>query len=242
MVRPQKRVRQTAGSRSGKTTSTNIPVSQAFTIRNSTKASVHREQASEIIGYIGVGPNIPINIPISFYMNPLRMNGTRINRLASTFQKFRFKYARLRVVSNLPTTITGMLATGYAENPEQAIPSGADIVNSIYSLANGTITALYTPVYTDAVFKDTNRWYNIDDDSEEVMMTTQGKFVLTVAFAASLTSAQTLPVVLDYEIEFMGAAMQIESTNPVVQFPACLIGEKTTTGGAWGNALTPKSG
>lgn len=239
-----KRSKKMRGNSWNPTTQTSIPIAQAYTIRNNMTETPHRERASEIIGQIAVGPGLPIQLPFSFNLNPLDMPGTRLNRLASAFQKYRFRSARLRVVSNLPTNISGSLAIGYAENPEQGIPTGPDSVNAVYGLTNGSITALYTPVYTEARIKDKAKWYNIDADSEEVMMTTQGKFVCVVASAASVTAIQNLPVILDYDVDLIGAAVQIStSNNPILQFPACTVGPRNpSTTGSIGNALTPKSG
>jgi len=219
--------------------STNIPMTQAFQIRNSTRDMSHIEQAAEVIGSITIGPNIASGTVWEFTMDPTNLPGTRLEKLASTFQKFRFRSMRLCVASNFSTTVSGSIACGYAENPDQEFPAGALALNRVFACSNATIASLYTPLYVMGKVGDKSKWYNIDDDSDELMQTTQGKFVITLVSPVSLTASVSIPVTLEYSVEFLGRALQATVESTVSVFPAMdytfLTGPSLLT-------LTPRAG
>jgi hypothetical protein len=117
---------------------------------------------------------------------------------------------------------------GYSENPELEIPNGVGAINGVFSLTNGRSASLYTPSEVIARFND-SKWYNIDSDSRELMDSQQGKFCIVTQQASNLTVAVPIPIYLNYEIEFMGNAVQSYANAPTgLLFPACEVNVDAT--------------
>lgn len=137
----------------------------------------------------------------------------RLRQMASSFGKFRFKKAQLTIATNFATTVSGNYMIGYSENPDLQLATlgSNDLSNQVYNLG-GRSCPFWSPVRYPAKFRDTSRWYNIDADSTEVMMTTQGKFVIAIQQMPSATLPLNIPVLLDYEIEFCEPALQNKTT------------------------------
>jgi hypothetical protein len=200
-----------------------LPISTATTIRNNTNSStVIKFPGKEIIGSITLSSSTPVNTLYQFVINPILMAGTRVQRFCSSFQKYRFRRLKFTVASNFPTTTAGSLVGGYTENPDQNFTENATIANQIFA-CNGKIATLYVPFEIEAKIGDKNKWYNIDDDSDEKMMTTQGTFVLASLSTANITNTVSIPLIMEYEMEVTGQAVQKNENSAILLFPATEI-------------------
>jgi len=172
--------------------------------------------AQELIGNITIAPGL--NNVYSFFLNPIdpAYTGTRLSQLAGSFQKYRFKKIMFRVMTNLPTTVGGTLTTGYCENPDQGITTTSFIEaqQAIFALDGANISNLWVHNMVHCKIRDP-KWYNIDPDSTEPMMTTQGTVYLLPSGDINITGEVQIPVVLDYTIEFTGAAKQKLATPDI---------------------------
>jgi hypothetical protein len=71
------------------------------------------------------------------------------------------------------------------------------------------------------MISDRSKWYNLDEDSEELMQTTQGQFLVVVQSAVTTTGAISMPVLLRYSIEMVGTAkLTIPTGVGALIFPA----------------------
>jgi len=132
--------------------------------------------------------------------------------MAASFGKFRFRRAQLTVGTNFASTVSGNFVIGYSENPDIQLASAgsADLANQVYNL-DGKSCPFWAPVRYPARFRDRSKWYNIDNDSDEVMNTTQGKFIVAIQQLPTASLPLTIPMLLDYEIEFTEPALQAKS-------------------------------
>jgi hypothetical protein len=212
----------------------NVPMVSAYTIANDARQRVQLFCAREIVETLIVGPGSVTGESISLDMNPLKLAQTKLKQMALNFEKFRFRKAKLTIACNFSTSVSGSIMVGFSENPEFAIGSGPLAVKQTFSLPYAKSTALYAPVDCMALFNDKGKWYNLDQDSSERMSTTQGKFVLTIQSPVSVTTAVSIPVMLDYEVEFAGSALQLdEESSPVLTFPSVTI----TSNGSSANSV-----
>lgn len=197
---------------------TNIPMTQAFQVSNRSGDSTVKISGSEIIGAFSIPTTAPTGLYRLFQVNPLEFTGTRVCRIASSYQKYRFTSLNLVLAANNSTTFNGSIVTGYSENPDFEITSAATAPSQIYALSDARISSLYTPVTVPARFND-KRWYNLDLDSEELMNTTQGAFCMAIVQTPSNTATLNIPVIMNYTIELKGTALQTIASNAVL-FPA----------------------
>jgi len=215
--KPQRQVTRRTNAQSArpyKDQVTQIPATMAYTINNRTNINRHTERAKEYLGTIPISGNTPTGRAFVFALNPLHYPATRFGRLASSYQKFRFRNCRLTIASNFSTTVSGSIIAGYMENPDQEILPEPYIFNQVFSATNGVSQSLWKPIDISARFMDKAKWYNIDNDSDEIMQTTQGKFVIVVQSPVAVTSQVQIPILLEYDIEFMGSATQPLNTSP----------------------------
>jgi len=207
------------GTRGTRSTTTSIPFTQAYQIQQTNKVSTHREVNNEIIGAISIAAADLPGTSWGFDLNPLKYVGTRLNALAKIYQKYRFKSASLKILTNFATTVQGSLVVGYNSNPDYELTTGMAI-NQVFSLNLSKMVQLWTPTSVAAQIQDRNKWYNLDLDSPELMETTQGAFHVVVQNAANITGTQSIAVMLEYDVEFTGSAINASTVGTPATFPA----------------------
>lgn len=188
---------------------TNIPVTQAYTLQNKNDKYTHHVVGSEFVGSITINAETKRGKYWTFPINPVSelFGKTRLRQLAGSYDKFRFKKLQLQVACNFSTTVGGNIIAGYSENPEIQILNGDNIFNQVYAL-NGVSANLWAPVTIRAALADKAKWYNVDEDSSSTMNTTQGVFIITLQSQVGLTGEVTIPVLLHYELELKDPAVQ----------------------------------
>lgn len=184
---------------------TQIPVAQATTVRQIRNNHKHVETARELIGTFQMDVNTPVGRGQTYMMNPLTLAGTRISKLAQNYQKFRFKRLGMTVQSTASSATGGLYTVGYNSNPDAEVGTGVGALQKVSALPGMTSASAWTTTTVNGKIEDTNKWYNLDADSAEVMQTTQGYFAIICG--ATPTAPVSYPIWLDYTIEFSGAAI-----------------------------------
>jgi len=202
--------------------STQVPVEIAYSVRQMAPLNkIHTERASEYIGTISASSNTPANTTIIFRMNPITLAGTRLQTLAGIYQKFRFRKLRLVVQTGASTSISGLYVAGYNSNPDSEIAVNSPKAGTqVFALPGAVSRPLWIVGNVDAKIEDRNKWYYVDPDSEEVMNTTQGYFAIVIQAVPSTITPIVLPILLEYEVEFTGSAIQLDNNTAPVVFPA----------------------
>lgn len=187
----------------------NIPFTAVTQIHQSAKLNATSTfSGTDRIGGITFGPATPLGVPVIFKMSPPDLPNTRLATMARNFQLFRFKKLVLTVFSNLPSTSGGSFTAAYTENPDQAFTNGTALSSQVFSLPGAVAGNMFVPTKMSAAINDRAKWYRIDEDTEEVMNSTQGMFVISVDSLTAITTAITVPVFLEYVVEFKGSALQ----------------------------------
>jgi len=205
------------------TSNVNVPFVQAVTIR---QTAVDRQaqsfRGSDILMTLGYTSTSPLGVPQLIKMSPLNYPNTRMGKMAANFQKYRYKSAVLRIITNQPTTVGGQIIAGYCSNPDQEFDSGS--VNQVFALPGAEIMPLYVPQSMRATFEDKSKWYNLDLDSDEKMSTEAGMFVIELMSTVNVTGVVQAVIILDYELELVGAAVQSDViSGPALPFPSTLM-------------------
>jgi len=197
--------------------STAIPPIQAFTLTNTRLDRVVRDEGQVTLGVVSAASYTTPYTISQFSLNPARMNN-RLYNLSRNYGKFRFTRAEITIASALPTSVGGSLSAGYCRNPDQEFTNYNQIaVDQVMSLS-GSITTQY---YSFSKIRASlgNDWYNIDADSEEIMKTTQGKFVILQSAPTNITAEQDIQIFLNYSIEFKEAVNQTAKSNITYRVP-----------------------
>lgn len=211
--------RQRAQRQQPGVTAVNVPMEVAYTMRQNTAQRIHLECAREYIGNFTMDPTTAVGNALIYMMNPATLSGTRLSRIATNYQKYRFRKLALTIQSSTTTSTNGLYIVGYSSNPDadfnttNAIPFAFDLPGAQSSNIWRTVTSV-------AKIQDPSKWYNVDQDSAEIMQTTQGYFVVVIQSPPSTTAPLTMPVVLDYEIEFTGSAYNTYTSVAPIVFPA----------------------
>jgi len=170
--------------------------------------------------------NLGDKYPLGSYdLSPVAYDGTRLKTMASTFQKYRFRGGTKFIVqTQAPTISTGGYVVGYTENPDQDMGEGVAATNNISNLPGATSGPVWESLDVPVGISDKSKWYNVDSDTEEIMMAIQGKFVFQQTAPVSVLgdgNARLVGVIwLHYEIEFVGNCSQkTDDVNSVVQLP-----------------------
>jgi hypothetical protein len=208
------------GKTAPKTMSTNIPYAQAVKIRQTTADRVQRISGSDIIGSLVLTSATTSGALQTYIVAPWNFPNTRQFTLSRNFQKFRYRRLRFTLASNQPSTVGGTVVMGYTSNPDQSFSSGPSNINEVFNLPSAELVNMFLPTSITAKLQDPNKWYNIDPDSSELMQTAQGLFALTVQTTINITGSTSIPILMDYEIEFAGTAVQNYSSSVVQIFPA----------------------
>lgn len=221
--------RRNVNRSNGGITSTEIPMEVAYTVRQPSNRRVHRETACEYIGDFVILPTSTQGSSSKFMMNPLKMPRTRLYNLARNYQKFRFTKMSLKIQSSTTTSTNGLYVVGYNSNPD-AEYSQATAIPAVFDLPGAQSANVWRTITSVARIEDRNKWYNLDDDSEEVMQTTQGYFAVVVQSPTSATGPLVMPVILEYSIEFSGSAFNTENSSAPFIWPAGNWGYNSVTG------------
>lgn len=176
-------------------------------------------RGKEIAGFINIGPYTQAGLLATIKINPLLMAAPRLKNMAENFQQYRFRRLRVSIRGDLPTTVSGALYTGYTRNPDYSITDTPDAPAFIFSLEKSTITNLWSITDFDCPLQK-SQWYNVDQDSTEIMMTTQGQLFIGTAGGFNITNPYEVPLFFEYEVEFMGQQSKGFSDQQVIAFPA----------------------
>jgi len=202
-----------------------VPSNTAFVVHNnkSNAQRIIREHGKEIIGTIDFVNTVPTNGRYTvneFDVDPLYLEGTRLNQIAKSFQKFRMKNGtKFTIQTQAPTTTTGGYVAGYTENPDQDMGTGK-IATSAISALSGSVSAPAWATQEIPIHVRDTKWYNLDDDTIEIMDAIQGKLVVQQTSALNTTAVLSAPVWLEWDCEFCGPAVQVDSNTPTaVIFP-----------------------
>lgn len=253
--KPRKQRSNKRPARAGKTSSgrgsrmvkthINRPIVQGVTIQNTSREQVMRITGQEIVGrfdflndadYANLG-----TFPVGEYdLSPMAYPGTRMNTLASAFQKYRFtNKTKFLIQTQAPTISTGNYLAGYTENPDQAMGESRAATNNISNLSGAISSPVWQSTEVPVKINDRSKWYNVDADTEEIMMAIQGKFVFQQSSPVSVlgSNVTTLfaPIWLHYEIEFIGNASQTGDDGTIEtekQLPPGVFEAPTGTGDA----------
>jgi hypothetical protein len=133
--------------------------------------------------------------------------GTRPANMSAIFNRFRFKYLKLKFLSNsstgVPTSsiaslgiqddisLTGLVPTTFADV--------AELRCSATSFSGQTV-----PTQWQYVPLDKKRWYYVNNDSTEPRQSSQGT-LWVAASGVSVANPTTVAIELDYSIVFAGA-------------------------------------
>lgn len=208
---------------------TNVPVQTAYTVQQNTQRKNTVLAAREYIGAFTVDTNTQIGAFIKFPMSPASLGViTRIGRMATMFQKYRFRRLALTIQSSAATNTGGLYVVGYNSNPDADFQQ-INSVPTIFDFDGAKSAAFWITTTSVARIQDASKWYNLDLDSKEIMQTIQGYFALAVQSRPAITGPLSMPVILDYEVEFCGASLNSASV-PVATFPAGSFGYNVITG------------
>lgn len=201
-------------------TATSIPMEYAYSVRQPTTTRVHTETACEYIGDFVIPIRTTVGEGVRFMMNPLTMFRTRLYNLARNYQKFRFTKLALKIQSSSTTSTNGLYVAGYCSNPDFEY-SKENAVPAIFSLPGAQSTNVWRTIVVQANLQDKNKWYNLDEDSSEIMQTTQGYFAIAIQSPANSTANIVMPVLLDYTVQFSGNAFQsLNASNNIEIMPS----------------------
>jgi len=203
-------------ARTGVVTAMDVPFQRTFAIQQNQRDEVYAMEKLDKLVSWSVSALTPIGALNEITLNPLSIGSTRLQQMARLYSKYRFKSVELVIGQNLPTTTGGTYVAGFYENPDQDILFGQSALQSIMTQKGAVAAAFWNPISIKAKISDRNKWYNLDLDSAEVMQTTQGKFVMAIENAPTITGITNVPLYLRYSIEFAGATIQV---NPFVSGP-----------------------
>lgn len=185
---------------------TSIPAAIATRVVQNTQNRIHTETHREVIAPFVMGPTSQPGDNVVYDMNPARIIGSRLQKLALNYQQYRFKRLAITMQSPAPSTASGLYAIGYTRNPDQEIGNGIQAIQSITNMPGASTSTVWNTTTSHASLD--SKWYNIDADSQEIMDTTQGFFAACVMVPPSTTGPVSFAVWLDYTVEFRGSATQ----------------------------------
>jgi len=193
-------------------------------------------QGKEIMGFIRISPGSQSGLSGQQLMNPLTLACERLRKFVSIYGQYKFTRMEFTVHGNLPTTVGGNLYLGYSRNPDFTITTGADAPSFISSMENSMAVSVWsTSTFSPRVM--TNEWYNVDDDSSEVMKTTQGILFIATGGIYNITQDVEIPVYLNYVVEARGQQVQTTGSSPILIYPSGTFDLSSSS--TWGNSRPP---
>lgn len=218
-----------------------IPTVIANTVRGMTDNRTYTFNGKEIVGYISIGPNTTAGLIAEIVVNPLLMGAARLRNFTQNFQQYRFKKLRATVRGNLPTTVGGDLYIAYTRNPDHSIVDNPVAPQNVFSIEGSIITNLWSATEFDCKCS-TNQWYNVDDDSEEIMVTSHGKLFIATLGGFNITNQFEMPLFLEYVVECKGQQVQGDANQDALVFPATYYGVGASSDGNGSTQLFPQDG
>lgn len=195
----------------------NLPANVFTTKVNRMAQKTHKIPFQEIVGRMEIFANNPPGnkpfAPTAIPMNPMLWKpDSRLRNLSKAFEKFRFNKLTMTIRSGAPTTSQGELIAAYAENPDYYI-NPRDPSSSLSALGGAASFNIWGQTQLDARIMDKKKWYNVDPDSEELMMVQQGTWYIFQTSPTNLSGSTYASVWLEGEIEFTGTAAQHDTTQ-----------------------------
>lgn len=201
-----------------------LPSNTAFVVQNNVKDRPALVAGKDLIGVAYFRNTDSDNYPVqTFDVDPLYLEGTRLNTIAKGFQKYRFrKNTRIIIQTQAPSSTTGSYIAGYTENPDQDMGTGMAATSAIAALYGSAEAPVWVAQSVPMQISDSGKWYNLDSDTIEIMQAVQGKFVIQQVAPCSTSGNLKAPVWLEWECEFVGPAVQKDNVSddaPIVSLP-----------------------
>lgn len=171
-----------------------MPAAVQTSLRTLNKASVHREIGTEIVGYVTIADK-PKKIVVQ--IAPQLLEGTRLKALGAVYQKYRFKNLKFRLAPGIATNVSGQYTAGFSTDPEW----NPNELNEIFAVPGARNTTVWSPMEIVCdVTHSRQPWY--ETSLGEAYDTIQGTFAILSSTAVNLNGEVTVPLVMDYNIEF----------------------------------------
>lgn len=216
-----------------------VPTVMTNTILGATSRGSVTQHGKEIIGYIDVNSSTPSGLLAEILANPLLMGAPRLEKMAAIYQQYRFRKLRFTLATVLPTTTYGQFWLAYTRNPDHRIANDVEANANVFALENSRQCQAWTPATYDCALSPNTTIFNIDNDSREIMKTTQGKFFIATSGQFNLTGTYTIPVYLEYEIELFGQSALPTQDGSAIIFPATVYSGPTDATGTLNLRLAP---
>lgn len=216
-----------------------IPTVMTNTIMGPTSQRSVIQKGKEIIGEIAITSSTPSGLLAQILANPLLMGAPRLEKMAAIYQQYRFRRLRFTLATVLPTTTYGQFWLAYSRNPDHRIANDAEANANVFALENSRQCQAWTPATYDCDLRPNTTIFNVDNDSREIMKTTQGKFFIATSGQFNVTGEYTIPVYLEYEIELFGQSALPTNDGAAIIFPAVLYSGPTDNTGTINLRIAP---
>lgn len=215
--------------------STSVPLEMAYTLKQTSRGSVHRETASEKIGDFQYNQTTPVGSTVSFRLAPSHLPGTRIAKLGQIFQKFRFRRARLVFRAAAPTSVGGTAVIAYNTDPTKSYepPNGAQ---NLFASPQAISTSFFTLASMEAKL-DTNTWFLSKNDEGEEDTTIQGAFHISMEVTPNVSAPSSVPIYLEYDVEFKDTTEETTNVSAAIWPSTAFMVRRTTTAGVFDVSL-----
>jgi hypothetical protein len=177
---------------------------ELYAYQNVTKDVLTKVPGSEYVGFFTVTSAMPVGLIVfNQQLNPLMFPDTRLSSMAKNYSEFRFRRARIVHVPTVGNNVDGALVMNYFPNPDFELGSAP---SKVMFATRGYKTPIRTRGSVAATLD--SEWRKLDIDSSEIIKTSQGKFVVAIDSATTVAGTMTFNMILEYEVEFRGAARQ----------------------------------
>jgi len=239
--KPKGRKRQPQG-RKGRTVGTReVPASRGTIFENNT--------GNRTLDCKGAGQMLSVKVPSGttagtvlavIELSPQLWQLLNMGKAAQTYQRFRFKRFKYRIVSAAPSNVTGMLGFAYLNDPDVQLPKGdpTALVSMLSSVPGFQMVPLMGEWQREGTArfppgKDQDFLYtdSQDDGAGQTRFTTQGKLVLVVTSDVSTyTGNISLSIMGEWDIDFkqprtQGAGQVTDGFLPGGEYQCAATGE-----------------
>lgn len=188
-----------------------IPVDEIYSYQNRVPEIQHSFPGSEYVTRYQVTSAMPAGLVlVNKYLNPMLFPSTRLFNMARNFEEFRFIRARIIHIPVVGTAVDGGLIMSYFSNPDFDV--GTDPTTTLFN-SGGYKTAIRLRGQVTA--KLDSVWRKCDPDSNEIMQTTQGKFVVAIDTPTTAAGTMTFNLIMEYVIEFRKPTTQTQTYSNV---------------------------